>query len=257
VRGWEGVATWANGALRREVFSFPSGGRRLFGSLYAPAAAAPPWGVVLCPSWGIEFQELLQPSHAFARQVVDAGGACLLYHPPGHGDSGGGLEDVSMGDLDAAATDAVQAAEARLPVCRWVAAGIRLGARAAIHAAGAFDSDTVVLIQPALRVDRFFEEMRSRTRRARLAAPLPGGDDGEEEESFGFPLPAPTDASQRSEIELRPGAGWTVGLVSHGQPDPVGEASVDPVVVPGRWRAGQDHAPLFEGALAWLRRSAS
>ena len=85
---WSDAACWEGGRYRRESFFFPSGDDRLYGSLYVATAAFRQFGVVVCPSWGMEGRFLLEWCHQLALGAADVGGASLVVQWPGPQDSG-------------------------------------------------------------------------------------------------------------------------------------------------------------------------
>src|SRR5947207_8334695 len=110
---------WPRHPSDRRVAYFASRGRRLYASMYAATRPRNGVGIVICPSRGFEMASLLGFGHDVARTWAGLGGAGLLYHPPGLGDSEGTLEDLSQEDLEEAAVDAARTASDLLPSFRW------------------------------------------------------------------------------------------------------------------------------------------
>src|SRR2546422_8797638 len=117
---------WPRHPPDRRVAYFASRGRRLYASMSAATGPRNDVGIVICPSWGFEMASLLGFGHDLARTWARLGGAGLLYHPPGLGDSEGALEDLSQEDLVKAAVDAARTASDMLPSFRRGFVGIRL-----------------------------------------------------------------------------------------------------------------------------------
>src|SRR2546423_15462595 len=88
-----------------------------------------------------------------------------------------------MEDLATAAVDATAEASRREPGLDWALAGVRLGASAAALAWRAARVRRLLLVQPALDPESYFEEVLAKRRRATL------GRDGASRFTFGYPLP--------------------------------------------------------------------
>src|SRR5437867_3344339 len=172
---WREAGTWSGEGIHREAWFFSSGNDRLYASLYAAAERRLDVGLVVCPSWGWELAHQLDLCHDLARSLARFGGAGLIYHPPGHGDSTGESESVTMERLVDAAVDAVAEAAGRRPGFAWRFAGIRLGGAVAIVAGERLGHDFVVLIQPALNAPEYFREALRTGRRASLGAAASDG----------------------------------------------------------------------------------
>ncbi|MFL5515973.1 MAG: hypothetical protein ACJ8DJ_07445, partial [Gemmatimonadales bacterium] len=243
-------------SVRREVFLFESGGEQLFASLYASARPSRPAGVVVCPSWGIEANRMFGLVHGLVHRAAELGGAGLVFHYPGYGDSTGRLASVTMEDLAAAAIDATADASRREPGLEWGFAGVRLGAAVAALARRTARVRQLLLVQPALDPASYFEEVLAKRRRATL------GRDGATRFAFGYPVPeallrvGPSiTSSVSSELGSLDGEN---GLVVHYRTPAAswpGLERFDRITVAGRWRFGlKDYPALAGGALAALEK---
>ena len=252
--GWQEAGTWSGEGIRREAWFFSSGSDHLYASLYAAEEQQLDVGLVVCPSWGWELAHQLDLCHDLARSLARFGGAGLVYHPPGHGDSTGETESVTMERLVGAAVDAVAAAAARRREFAWRFAGIRLGAAVAIVAGQRLDHDLVALIQPALNAHAYFQEALRTGRRASLGA---GASDGA---VFGHSV-GEAILSSASEVDvagaLRRFGGR--GLVLKGESSPPSEsasiAGLDTIMLSRPWRLhprARDRSELVGAALRWL-----
>lgn len=106
--------------------------------------------------------------HSFALGVSRLGGAALLFHWPGHGDSHGDLDTVAIADLTRASIDARTVAAERLPGVPWNLAGFRLGAAVALLTAQLVSIPSLLLVQPVFDPEAFFAEAARIMRRASL-----------------------------------------------------------------------------------------
>ena len=156
----------ADDGVRRQALFFPSGEERLYGSLYVADRART--GIVICPSWGFDAGFTHDLCHRLARLAAELGGAGLVYHPPGHGDSTGDLEAVGMDHLVRAARDAALAASGAVPDTAWSFAGVRLGAHVAALADEGRGSDRLLLVQPSLEAAAFTEQLFAASRRQEI-----------------------------------------------------------------------------------------
>ena len=143
----------------REVFLFPSAGDSLYGSLYAASRPGAGGGLVICPAWGWESSWTLDGAHRLGLEAARRGGAALVFHWPGHGDSEGDPEDATVDRLVEAAGDALAAASGRLSGLDWGLAGVRLGATAAVLATAALGTRRLLLVQPALDPPGWLSEL--------------------------------------------------------------------------------------------------
>ncbi len=223
-------STLVVGGIRRSVAFFPSGGDGLYGSIYEsvdPAEIAP---VVLSPSWGDYLVGTLQFGHELAILIAEAGGAALVYHPPGMGDSLGDPGRLTLGRLAEAAADAAAhmgehtGRQARM-------AGIRLGALAVGPAASRHGLDSLLLIQPLLEPTVALASLRKA---------------GATVESSAEHMAAAVAA-----LDI-PGS---VTAVYYATPSPRAmPEAVERSVVAGDWRHSQSRAEdLAPPILAWLR----
>jgi alpha/beta superfamily hydrolase len=264
VSQWDEYGTWVGEDLRREVFFFRSGDTELYGSLYAAAELSSPVGVVACGSWGTEADR----TDALLRKVVveaaRLGGAGLVFHYPGYGDSYGDLADVEMADLSRAASRAVEEATSRCRDLTWLLAGFMFGASVASLAHRSAGVEQLLLVQPDLRPGRYFERL-AKTRRPLAPGPSPrqmmevGTASGM---AYGYPVPArilesgrAVDATVSDALEDFHGHG---AVVRHPGDEPDhAPPRFERVEVPGAWRFGSQNNPrLAQAAVAWLEQCA-
>lgn len=240
---WAEAGVWAASGLRREVLFFRSAADRLYASLYA---SDPPrsLGVVICPSWGVDMVRGQSLAHAVARGVARSGGAGLVFHWPGHGDSEGLPETATMPRLRDAALDAMSTAR-RLTPGSWGLVGIGAGAHPATEAAGGEGIPVLLLLQPAVDLAAHF----SRAQRATGGA-SPGW-------ALGHPLPTPVRSSAAASDlgNAMSRVRGRRGVIRYAAPEPEpGPSGADVFTVPGDWRreAARGHPRLAAAALAWL-----
>jgi pimeloyl-ACP methyl ester carboxylesterase len=229
--------------LRREVLFFPSGPDRLYASLYA---SDPPGssGAVICPSWGVDLIRGQRLAHAVARGLAESGAAGLVFHWPGHGDSGGLPEAATMPRLREAAVDAVAAAR-RIIDGPWALVGMGVGARPATEAAAREGIPMLLLLQPALDPAAFF---------SRLQGAAWGASPGW---AMGHPLP---DTVLSSAARSDPGDSMSRvpgrrGVIRYAAPEPEPvPPGTEVLTLPGDWRreAARGHPRMAAAALAWL-----
>ena len=249
--------------MRREVFFFRSRGVELYGSLYAAAEISRPFGVVACNSWGVEADRCDPLQRSVALTMARLGGAGLVFHYPGYGDSFGDLTDLDLTDLSEAASDAVAEASRRCPDLTWILAGFMLGAAVACLAQRPAAVDTLLLVQPTLRPGSYFQWLASRTR------PLaPGSSPKEMMEvgtapgmAYGYPIPRRI-VDRAGEADAVVGTAATAfagsgAIVRHAKPQETDPAPqrFERVEAPGTWRFGSQNNPrLAKAASRWLDR---
>src|SRR2546430_2704238 len=142
--------------IHREMAFVPSGTARLYASLYAGSPPRLGSAFVIVPSWGVELGALQDLAHDLAAELARLGGACVLYHAPGHGDSTGNPAALTPSELVRAAVDVAGWARSRASDWNWNFAGLRLGAAVAAMAAtlteelAANPDPVLLLVQPAL-----------------------------------------------------------------------------------------------------------
>ena len=260
---WSDFGSWAGDGLRREVFFFPSRGIELYGSLYAAAEPSRPFGVVCCSSWGVEADRTDPLVRSVALTMARIGGAGMVFHYPGYGDSFGRLADLDLSHLSDAASDAVGEASRRCPGLTWIFAGFMLGASVACLAQRRTAAEMVVLVQPALRPGAYFRWLAGRTqqlapgptpREMMEPGPTPGM-------VYGYPLPRPIidradDADSAVDAALTDFCGKGV-VIRHVKPQDVDPmpAGFERVDIPGAWRFGsQSHPRLARASAEWLDR---
>jgi hypothetical protein len=247
VGGWADAAIWTGGGVRREVFHLPSGSDLLYGSLYASDLVRGGPRFVICPSWGSEFVKTQGFCHRLARFLVDRGGAGMVFHWPGQGDSTGVPEKVNLDRLAQAVVDVLEAMVDRSGGGGWGLAGIRLGAAAAALAATAGDAAALLLLEPVLDPGGYLDEVRRSARRARLRR------DGEPGWAFGHPVPAGLGHAMQDVTTAAtsfPGPRAVARYGAGGAPPLKG---FDTLTVSGSWRSDSrhDHQTLARVAADW------
>jgi alpha/beta superfamily hydrolase len=253
---WSDMAAWHGQGLCREVFYFGPAGERLYGSLYSAEAPSRPLGIVVCPSWGVEADRTERLSHGMALAMARTGGAGLVFHYPGHGDSQGDLRRATMDTLVAAAGAAVHEAARRRPDVTWFFAGLMLGASVACRAQEATEpANRLLLVQPALRPSEYFERLARSVREVTLS-------DGRVESiAYGYPLPAglreagPEEDALVARALARFDGDGAVVRCAKPPPDPAVPAQFEEVVASASWRFGvKDYPDLDAAVTGWLDR---
>lgn len=259
--GWSENGTWTGDGLRREVFFFPSGGIELYGSLFAAAEPSRPVGVVACASWGTEADRTDPLVRAVALETARLGGAGMVFHYPGYGDSYGDLADVSLADLERAALGAVAEASRRQPGLDWILAGVAFGASVAALAQRQAGVERLLFVEPELRPGEYFDRLAA-TRRPLAPGPsaralMEVGDTPGM--AYGYPIPGRIlergregDAAVGAALAAFEGSGVVIRHAQPERPD-LAPADFERVDVPGKWRfGGQDHPRLAGAAATWL-----
>ena len=264
-RDWAEFASWTGDGLCREVFFFESGGERLYGSLYAAAEQTCPLGVVACNSWGVEADRCEPMLRSVVLEMARLGGAGLVFHYPGYGDSYGDLAGLDLARLSAAAADAAGEASRRLPDLNWILAGFCFGASVACLAQQLLATNHLLLVQPALRPGAYFNSLAQRTEPLpRRPGPSPklrmeaGSTTGM---AYGYPLPgrivaaaAEADAAVVAALADFAGEGALVRHLQPEEPLPVPDR-FERVDVSGTWRFGSlNNTNLAEATVEWLAR---
>jgi hypothetical protein len=259
---WSDAAAWHGDGLRREVFFFRSGGVQLYGSLYVAAERSRPFGFVACGSWGVEADRSDPLLRSLAMRMARLGGAGLVFHYPGYGDSFGDLAEASLADLSAAALDAVEEGTRRCPGIAWIFGGFMFGASVACLAQRRLGPGPLLLVQPALRPTAYFERLQSRRS---LPARVAGGAELEPGDTpgmaYGYPVPhriaaasGGADAAVAEALDEYRGEGTVIGHAEPAEAEPALDR-FERIDVPGRWRFGaHDYPQLAEAAGEWLRR---
>lgn len=260
---WADADARADDGLRREVFFFRSRGVELYGSLFAAAERTRPYGVVTCQSWGTDADRSDPLLRSVALAMAKLGGAGMVFHYPGFGDSFGNLGALTLADLGEAARDAVAEAARRCPGLSWIFAGFMLGASVAALAQPEADVERLLLVQPALRPGTYFRQLAGRTeplapgpspRAMMTAGTTPGM-------AYGYPIPhriaadpAQADLAVAAALAAFEGEG---AILRHEEPpeDDPAPARFERLSVPGRWRFGsQNHPRLAAACSDWLER---
>jgi hypothetical protein len=250
------AGAWVGGGLRREVFFFPSEGVRLYGSLYASAAPTRPLGVVVCGSWGVEAERSGRLAHGLALSAARQGGAGLVFHYPGFGDSYGDAAGVTMEGLAAAAADARAEAERRSGASDWFLAGFTFGAAVACMAQSLTRARGLLLLQPALSPSAYLADLGKRARRSFSETSGAGM-------AFGYPLPErlvsssrAADAAVERALSLFRGDGVAIRYEAPTAQEPIAlPESIERLAIPGTLRFGaMDQPHMARTAARWLGR---
>jgi hypothetical protein len=251
---WADASRWEGYGVRREVFFFQSGTERLYGSLYAAAEPELDLRLVICTGWGHDLLHLNDLGHSLALGVSRAGGAALLFHPPGHGDSTGSMEDITIERHVAAAKDAAAEGARRVGVGGWDFAGVRIGASIAVLASDPSQARLLALIDPALDPASHFQMLQRKARR--LALGRPG-----ELTLFGHPLPvrAAAELPDPAPLEVLGRLERRAAVVRFANPRAEGiPAGVEQIVLPGRFSTPpgpKEQARLGAAAVQWITSS--
>jgi hypothetical protein len=260
---WAEASTWTGDGLRREVFFFASGGVELYGSLYASTAVTRPLGLLACGSWGVEADRTEPLLRSVALGMAKLGGAGLVFHHPGHGDSYGEPAAVGLEELSAAAINALAEGSRRCPDVEWILAGFALGASIACLARQQAAAGPLLLVQPELQPGAYFERLASSRRplapgssprEMMQAGEIPGM-------AYGYPLPrriaehaGAADAAVGAALSAFTGEGAVIRHEAPAEPD-LAPARFERIDVPGTWRFGsQNHPRLAAATVAWLER---
>ncbi|HEX3174208.1 MAG TPA: hypothetical protein VHQ43_08325 [Solirubrobacterales bacterium] len=258
MRTWEDAATWRGAGLRREVFFFGPAEAPLYGSLYSaePLRGGP--GVLVCASWGYEADRTARLSHYVALSAARGGGAGMVFHYPGYGDSHGpSLAETTLDALADAAASALEEGARRCPQLAWFPAGLMVGAAVACLAqrVSPVAANRLLLVQPALSPEAYFARLAKSTQRVTL------GPGRIRDMSFAYPLPAKilaagpqADASLHEALAAFDGDGAVVRCARPPLDAPV-PPGLEELVVDGSWRFGtQDYPALEHGVGEWLAR---
>lgn len=245
MEAWADAATWTSGGVRREVFHLPSGDDLLYASLYASDSVHRGPRLVICPPWGSEFVKAQRLCHRLARLLADRGGAGMVLHWPGQGDSTGIPEKVNLDRLAEAVVDVLEAMVDRGD--GWGLAGIRLGAAAAALAATAGDAAALLLLEPVVDPGVYLNEVRRSVRRARLRR------EGEPGWAFGHPFPAGLGHAQQDVATAASSFTGPRVVVRYGAGTPPPLKGFDTLTVGGSWRSEslRDHETLARAAADW------
>lgn len=248
-------ALWVDGGIRREAFFFGPADEPLYGALYASDPPSRRFGVVVCSSWGFEAARTDRLAHSIAFEMARLGGAGIVFHPPGYGDSHGDLGAATMQSLAGAAVAAVEEASRRLPGTEWILVGLMLGASIACLARQSTDVDRLLLIQPALSPSEYFGYLARCAQQFVLR-------DGPVDFAFAFPLPRrlldagpENDRAVQAAVDAFDGEGMVVNYAEPDGDDPATREFVR-VTVPGAWRfAAVEYSDLQAATLEHLDRA--
>jgi hypothetical protein len=194
-------------------------------------------------------------------EMARLGGAGVLFHYPGYGDSYGDLAPLELADLSRAATDAITEASRRCPGLSWFLAGFMFGAAVACLAQREIGGELMLLVQPELRPATYFERLANRSE---PLAPGPSPREMMEAGStpgmaYGYPLPvrilevgAEADAAVAAALAQCAAEGAVIGHPPLDAPERL-PAHFEQIEVPGKWRFGaQNHPRLARAAATWL-----
>jgi pimeloyl-ACP methyl ester carboxylesterase len=247
---WNDASSWEGDGFRREVFFFDFGSDRLYASLYAASPLRLDARLVICTGWGHDLLQLNDLAHELALGVAEEGGAALLFHPPGHGDSSGSIDDITVQGVVAAALAAAAEGARLLGARPWDFAGIRIGASVAAMAAAEAGGRMLPLVLPALDLPAYFQELRRRAKRLSL------GREGTPM-LFGHPLPgAEQELPATSPMDVLASFGGRSAAIrySNTPTEPLPEG-VDEIVLPGRLSTPpgpREQARLAKAAAKWV-----
>jgi hypothetical protein len=252
-KGWESAGNWLGEDLRREAFFFESGGTQLFGSLYAARERSRADAIVVCNSWGFEANQADRSMHQIALRMARAGGAGLIFHYPGYGDSHGEAASVEMSALVEATVGLVAEGSERLPEARWSLVGLMFGCGVAALASRRTTIERLLLVQPALPLAPYLTRLQRSAERGARRVPETAGT------AYGYPVPdkiaanaAALDLAVDAALRAFGGAG---AVVRHDKPAPpwrLPDRYAD-IVVPGTWRFGaRQKQHLADAGAQWL-----
>lgn len=253
---WGETASWTGDGLRREAFFFQVGSERLYGSIYAADPPLPGPGTVICNSWGFEGNQSDPNLQGLALGLARSGGAAMVFHYPGFGDSEGDLGGASLDSLTAAAVGAAREASRRVAEASWGFAGLMFGASVATVAAVELDAERLLMVQPTLRPSVYFSRLERSSRRMARRIPARAG------YAYGYPLPdhspeagTKADATVAEALQAFEGEGAVVRYSEPPRSDLIPERFED-IVLPGTWRFGMRQKPdLARAAVGWLVRA--
>jgi hypothetical protein len=247
---WASASSWTEGRPRRSACYFHSRGSELFGSLYDGAGPCR-LGVIVCSSWGFEADHARNLAHDAALAVSRHGGAAMLFHYPGYGDSCDPGEPATFETMVAAAVDAAACARDCRPDVEWSFLGLMLGASIAALASVSAGIERLLLVQPELDPEAYFANLRHRARRGTL------GMVDANQLVFGYPVPVVFDGASgwvRESLRVFRGRGTVIRYESSAITVPDG---FEEIGVPGRWSFGaKRHQELEDGLLGYLDRAA-
>ncbi|HEX9236520.1 MAG TPA: hypothetical protein VF972_09605 [Actinomycetota bacterium] len=252
---WADASSWEGDGLRRHVFFFNSGTERLYGSLYAAIDARTDVRLVICTGWGHDMLQLNDLDHHLALGIARLGGAAVLFHPPGHGDSTGSIADLTVQQHVAAALDAGEVAAKVVGSDGWSFCGVRIGAAVAALASLDGGGRLLPMIEPVLDLPRHFEALRRRARRVSLGR-------GDDDILFGHPLPTraettPPGRDPAEGVSRFPGPAAAIRFSD--SPAEVLPEGLDVVEVPGRFSnppGPREQATMASAAVRWIAEAA-
>lgn len=147
----------ANGIGTEPCF-FGAGDSRMFGMAYAPTGR-PIAGMLICPPLQSEFLTNYRREVLLARELAAAGFAVARFHYRGTGHSDGDERSITFDSMLADADEAAAWLRARSGVETLAFLGTRLSAMTALAVAAARSGAPVVLWDPVVDGDRYFQEL--------------------------------------------------------------------------------------------------
>ena len=112
----------------QEVFFFGEPARHLFGALSRPAMRPKRTGILLCPSWSVEYMRAYRGLHRLSEHLTELGYAVLRFDYASTGDSAGDAADARVEDWLESITRAEAELRHRTGARDVCIIGLRLGA---------------------------------------------------------------------------------------------------------------------------------
>lgn len=147
-------------------FFFGEGDCRLFGALHPAGTGSTGRGVVLCPPWGLEYQNSHRALRHLADRLAVAGMDALRFDYRGTGDSAGDATHASVEAWLSDLATAVDELRAMTACTRVALVGLRLGGGLACQLSVLNPAiDRVVLWSPVTNGTRYVERLEERERK--------------------------------------------------------------------------------------------
>ena len=142
---------------------FGSAGRALYGVVHPTAGAPRDLGVVVCHPLAFEYARLRWVHRSLSEHLAARGFQTLRFDLSGIGDSSGDFEEATASRWTEDLGAAVAEARELLGALRVVVVAQGLAAAALLHAAShGLEADSLLLIDPALDVQRHLEWLQRR-----------------------------------------------------------------------------------------------